>query len=106
MNNLNRLNLNGCELTKLTTDSVEGLEYLRSLDLGRNQISQFPSDALRYTSIVLQGMSCKGVCMHAHVRYAVARVHVHAKSILESVGDVRACGPFLACYVRLHFCTL
>jgi len=47
LNNLNRLNLNGCELTKLTTDSVEGLEYLRSLDLGRNQISQFPSDALR-----------------------------------------------------------
>ena len=40
-----------------------------------------------------QGMSCEGACAHAHVRSAVARVR--AKSILESVRDVRACGPFL-----------
>ena len=40
-------------------------------------------------------MSCAGACAHAHVQCAVARVHVHAKSILESVRDVRACGPFL-----------
>ena len=43
----------------------------------------------------LQGMSCEGACAHAHVRSAVARVRVRAKSILESVRDVRACGPFL-----------
>ena len=42
----------------------------------------------------LQGMSCEGACAHAHVRCAVARVCVRAKSILESVRDVRACGPF------------
>ena len=41
-----------------------------------------------------QGMSCEGACVHAHVRCAVAGVHVRAKSILESVRDVRACGPF------------
>ena len=40
-----------------------------------------------------QGMSCKGACAHAHVRCAVARVR--AKSILESVRDMHACGPFL-----------
>ena len=40
-------------------------------------------------------MSCEGACAHAHVRCAVARVRVRAKSILESVRDVRACGPFL-----------
>ena len=39
-------------------------------------------------------MSCEGACVHAHVRCAVARVRVRAKSILESVRDVRACGPF------------
>jgi hypothetical protein len=38
-------------------------------------------------------MSCEGACAHAHVRCAVARVR--AKSILESVRNVRACGPFL-----------
>ena len=38
-------------------------------------------------------MSCKGACAHAHVRCAVARVR--AKSILESVRDVRACGPYM-----------
>ena len=38
-------------------------------------------------------MSCEGACAHAHVRSVVARVR--AKSILESVRDVRACGPFL-----------
>ena len=37
-------------------------------------------------------MSCEGACAHAHVRCAVARVR--AKSILESVRDVRACGHF------------
>ena len=40
-------------------------------------------------------MSCEGACAHAHVRSAVARVRVRAKSILESVRDVRACGPLL-----------
>ena len=30
-----------------------------------------------------------------HVRSTVARVRVRAKSILESVRDVHACGPFL-----------
>ena len=40
-----------------------------------------------------QGVSCEGKCAHAHVRCAVARVR--AKSILESVQNVRACGPFL-----------
>ena len=43
----------------------------------------------------LQGMSCEGACAHAHVRCAVARVRVRAKSILKSVRDVRACGSFL-----------
>ena len=38
-------------------------------------------------------MSCEGACAHAHVRCAVARVRV--QSILESVRDVRACGPFM-----------
>ena len=42
----------------------------------------------------LSYMSCEGACAHANVRCAVARVRVRAKSILESVGDVRACGPF------------
>ena len=42
----------------------------------------------------LQGMSCEGACAHAHVQSAVARVLVRAKSILESVWDVRAGGPF------------
>ena len=41
-----------------------------------------------------QGMSCEGACAHAHVRCAVTHVCVRAKSILESVRDVRACGPF------------
>ena len=41
----------------------------------------------------MQGMSCEGACAHANVRCEVARVR--AKSILESVRDVRACGPFL-----------
>ena len=40
-------------------------------------------------------MSCEGACAHAHVRCAVARVRVRAKSILKSVRDVRACGSFL-----------
>ena len=44
---------------------------------------------------LVQGMSCEGACAHAHVRCAVARVRVRAKSILESVRDVRACGTFL-----------
>ena len=39
-------------------------------------------------------MSCEGACAHAHVRCAVARVCVRAKSILKSVRDVHACGPF------------
>ena len=39
-------------------------------------------------------MSCEGACAHAHVRCAVARVRVRAKSILKSVRDVRACGSF------------
>ena len=39
---------------------------------------------------ISQGMSCEGVCAHAHVRCAVARVRVCAKSILKSVRDVRA----------------
>ena len=41
----------------------------------------------------MQGMTCEGAC--AHVRCAVARVRVCAKSFLESVRDVLACGPFL-----------
>ena len=36
-----------------------------------------------------KGMSCESACANAHVRCAVAQ------SILESVRDVRACGPFL-----------
>ncbi len=40
-------------------------------------------------------MSCEGVTAHAHVRCAVERVRVRVKSIVESVQDVRACGPFL-----------
>ena len=44
-------------------------------------------------------MSCEGACEHAHVRCAVARVRVRAKSILKSVRDVRACGSFWACDV-------
>ena len=40
-------------------------------------------------------MSCEGACAHAHVRCLVERVRVRAKSILESVRDVCACGPFL-----------
>ena len=40
-------------------------------------------------------MSCEGACAHAHVRCAVARVPVRAKSILKSVRNVRACGSFL-----------
>ena len=40
-------------------------------------------------------MSCEGACAQAHMRCAVARVRVRAKSILESVRDVRACGPFM-----------
>ena len=42
-----------------------------------------------------QGMICEGACAHAQLQCAVARVRVRAKSILESVRDVRACGPFL-----------
>ena len=49
-------------------------------------------DSLIYTLSHMQGMSCEGACGHAHVRCAVARVHVCAKSILKSVRDVRACG--------------
>ena len=45
---------------------------------------------------ITQGMSCEGVCAHAQVRCAVARVRVRAKSILKSVRDVRACGSFLS----------
>ena len=37
-----------------------------------------------------QAMSCEGACAHAHVRCAVARVRVPAKSILQSVRDVCA----------------
>ena len=49
---------------------------------------------LTYITVVKKpSMSCEGACAHAHVRSAVARVRV--KSILESVRDVRACGPFL-----------
>ena len=51
----------------------------------------------------MQAMSCEGACAHAHVRCAVARVRVRAKSNLESVRDVRACGLFWACDVRSHF---
>ena len=40
-------------------------------------------------------MGCEGACTHAHVRCAVARVRVRAKSILKRVCDVRACGTFL-----------
>ena len=40
-------------------------------------------------NVSYQGMSCEGACAHAHVRCAVARVRVRAKSILESVRDVR-----------------
>ena len=40
-------------------------------------------------------MSCEGACEYEHVRCAVTRVRVRAKSILESVRDVCACGPFL-----------
>ena len=40
-------------------------------------------------------MSCEGACAHAHVRCVVAHVRVHAKTILKSVRDVRACGLFL-----------
>ena len=40
-------------------------------------------------------MSREGACAHEHVRCAVARVRVRAKSILKSVRDVRACGSFL-----------
>ena len=43
----------------------------------------------------MQAMGCEGACAHVHVQCAVARVRVRAKSILESVRDVRACGPFL-----------
>ena len=43
----------------------------------------------------VQGLSCEGACAHAHVRCAVARVLVSAKSILKSVRDVRVCGSFL-----------
>ena len=43
----------------------------------------------------MQAMSCEGACVHAHVRCAVPRVRVRAKSIMESVRDVCACGPFL-----------
>ena len=43
---------------------------------------------------LLQGMGCEGACAHTHVRCAVARVRVRAKSILKSVRDVRACGSF------------
>ena len=40
-------------------------------------------------------MSCEGACAHAHVRCVVTRARLRAKSILESVRDVRACGSFL-----------
>ena len=43
----------------------------------------------------IQSMSCEGACAHAHVQCAVAGVCVRAKSILKSVRNVRACGPFL-----------
>ena len=47
----------------------------------------------KFFSVVdfFQAMSCEGACAHAHVRCAVARVRVRAKSILKSVRDVRAC---------------
>ena len=53
----------------------------------------FPSCS--YQGYKNQGMSCKGACVHAHVRCAVAHVCVRPKSFLERVGDVRACGLFL-----------
>ena len=51
----------------------------------------------------IQGMSCEGAYAHAHVRCAVEHVLVCAKSILEIVRDVRACGPFLGvrCVIAL-----
>ena len=58
---------------------------------------------VNHISYDLQGMSCEGACAHAHMRCAVARVR--ATSILESVRDVRACGPFMGvrCAIaRLH----
>ena len=59
-----------------------------------------------YFSTFLQAMSCEGACAHAHVRCAVARVRVRAKSILESVRDVRACGPFLGVRCAITLFTL
>ena len=40
-------------------------------------------------------MSCEGACAQAHMRCAIARVRVRAKSFLKSVRVVRACGPFM-----------
>ena len=48
-----------------------------------------------------QGMSCEGACAHAHVRCAVACVHVRAKSILKSVRDVRGCA--MCDHIFSHF---
>ena len=52
-------------------------------------------DIIREISYKLTRYELRGACAHAHVRCAVARVRVRAKSILESVQDVRGCGPFL-----------
>ena len=57
-------------------------------------MTSFSSKTPLVLNTIYQGMSCEGACAHAHVRCAVARVRVRAKSILESVRDVRACGPF------------
>ena len=34
-------------------------------------------------------MGCEGACVNAHVRFVVARMRVHAKSILKRACDVR-----------------
>ena len=75
---------------------------LHSCDSKNKKPNYFPF----YQITFQQGMSCEGACAHAHVRCAVARVRVRAKSILRSVRDVRACGSFWACDVRPYFCTL
>ena len=47
-----------------------------------------------YVHSISQGMNCEGAWAHAHVRCAVARVHVRAKRLFKYVRDVRACGHF------------
>ena len=58
------------------------------------------TDHVKFEISYYQGMSCEGACAHAHVRIAVARVR--AKSILESVREMRACGPFFGCAMCDH----